>query len=62
MAITKKELVDWLAQFNDAELIAVDDGGLTLVVVDDSPHGLKVQPELEIGGITNEEDSEDVNS
>ena len=32
MAVTKKELIDWLSGMGDDDLVGIDDGGLTLVV------------------------------
>ena len=51
MSATVKELREWLSQFGEDERIGVDEGGLTLVLEDDSKTGLKVQPQFEIGGL-----------
>ena len=53
MAMTKAEIVEWLSSFDDDDNVAIDDGGLTLVVIGD-PISY-----LEIGGIRDEEDDED---
>lgn len=54
MASTIKELRTWLAQFNEDRLVGVDEGGLTLVVIDDDTLGLDVQPQYELGGLPEE--------
>lgn len=52
MAITVKELGDWLTTLQDDDLVAIDDGGLVLQSVEN--------PEvyIEIGGIPEEEETE----
>ena len=52
MAITKAELMDWLATVKDDESIGIDDGGLTLRVVESQDTHW-----IEMGGIPEEPDS-----
>jgi hypothetical protein len=33
MAMTKTEVIDWLQSLDDDDLVAIDDGGLALVLV-----------------------------
>jgi hypothetical protein len=51
MAATKAELTDWLASFDDEDQIAIDNGGLALVLV-----GQENEAYFEIGGIPNDEE------
>jgi hypothetical protein len=51
MAATKAELADWLGSFEDEDLIAVDEGGLALVLV-----GQENEAYFEIGGIPEDEE------
>ena len=51
MASTKAELTNWLATFKDEDLIAIDEGGLALVLV-----GQENEAYLEIGGIPEDEE------
>jgi hypothetical protein len=53
MAVTIKELREWLDTFEDENMVGVEEGGLTLEVV-----GLP-QAYFEIGGIPEEEEDED---
>jgi len=59
--MTKKEIMDWLMEITpyigDDDLIAIDEGGLCLVGVNNSGHPLSDDPEiyLEVGGIPEEE-------
>lgn len=55
MAMKVEEIQKWLSQFEGNEVIAIDDGGLTLVLVVDN-YGLKIQPMLEVGGLPDEEE------
>lgn len=50
MAMTVKEIREWLNSLAADELVAVDDGGLTLVVVGDE------RVYCEVGGIPEEEE------
>ena len=45
MAATCGEIMEWLETLNDDDLVAIDDGGLCLCVVDDP------DVYLEVGGI-----------
>ena len=45
MAIPKHVLETWLSEINDNSLVAIDDGGINLVVVNDE------EIYLEIGGV-----------
>jgi hypothetical protein len=58
MAATVKELRDWLSQFKETELVGVDEGGLTLCVVDDDAKGLSIQPQFELGGLPEPDDDD----
>ena len=51
MAATKAELADWLGSFEDEDLIAVDEGGLVLVLVSQENEAY-----FEIGGISDAEE------
>jgi hypothetical protein len=57
MAINKLELVQWLKTLHDTDLIAVDDGGLTLVALDSG--GMDSGAYLEIGGMPDEQDEDE---
>lgn len=46
--ITAGELREWLSKFSRDDLIAIDDGGLTLVEV--TPDGEETGVYLEVGG------------
>ena len=52
MAVTIKELREWLDTFEDENMVGVEEGGLTLEVV-----GLP-QAYFEIGGVPEEEDED----
>ena len=51
MAVTKKELINWLSDLDDDDLIGIDDGGLTLVVEGKEDY-------YEIGGLPEESENE----
>ena len=51
MAVTKKELIEWLNGLDDDDLVGIDDGGLTLVVEDKEDY-------YEIGGIPEQSEDE----
>jgi hypothetical protein len=51
MAMTKKEILEWLNTMSDDTFIGIDDGGLTLAEVDGPAY-------LEIGGVPEEWDLE----
>jgi hypothetical protein len=56
--ISIRELKDWLEQLNDEDGIAIDDGGLTLVVFTE---GETTRPDgnyIEVGGIPLDEEEE----
>jgi len=67
--ITVKDLKNWTKGLKDDELIGIDEGGLTLVVVDDSEEARLQQlkmfpscdvPYIEVGGLPIvEEEGED---
>ena len=46
MAATKAELVEWLASLKDTDQVAINDGGLALVLV-----GRQSEVYFEIGGV-----------
>ena len=52
MASTAGELFDWLNQFKEDELVAIDEGGLTIVKVADPDNY------FELGGIADIEEDE----
>lgn len=48
------KLKDWITGINEADYAAMDDGGLTLVVLTDTDDELDVKPSgdyIEIGGV-----------
>ena len=49
MATTKQELLEWVESLNEESTVAIDDGGLTLVEIDD--RGLETGAYFEIGGV-----------
>jgi hypothetical protein len=51
MAATKAELTDWLASFEDEDLVALDKGGLALVLI-----GQEDEVYFEIGGVPENEE------
>ena len=51
MAVTKKELIDWLNSLDDDDLIGIDDGGLILTVGGKEDY-------YEIGGLPEESENE----
>lgn len=56
MAVEVQALQDWLKQFNDGELVGVDEGGLTLVVYGEGGD-LEGCPEFEVGGLPEKDDA-----
>lgn len=56
MATTVRELRDWLKPFYDDDRIAIDEGGLTLEMVEE--HDDVVDSSFEIGGWPLDEDEE----
>ncbi len=51
MAATKAELTGWLASVEDEDLVAIDEGGLALVLV-----GQEDEVYFEIGGVPEDEE------
>lgn len=51
MAATKAEMVEWFASLKDKDLVAIDDGGLALVLV-----GQQGEVYFEIGGVPGDEE------
>ncbi len=51
MAISKQELLHWVSSLRDEDSVAVDDGGLALVVVGEE------SVYLEVGGIPEEDNT-----
>jgi len=60
MAMTRKQIADWLIKFGDDDEIAIDDGGLTLINISYSPEiypGINSGiPYLEVGGVPQDEE------
>jgi hypothetical protein len=56
MAMPAKDIREWLASFEDGDLIAIDEGGLTLVGL--TPSGTPTMTYIEVGGVPAAEDSE----
>ncbi len=58
MAMSVKEVTDWLNEISDLNHVAVDDGGLALVEVE-SWDGDEYCNYLEIGGVPEKQEEED---
>ncbi len=61
MAMSVKEVTDWLNEVSDFNHVAIDDGGLALVEVESKGADGEYNNYLEIGGVPEEEgDGNDV--
>jgi hypothetical protein len=56
MAMPAKDIREWLASFEDGDLIAIDEGGLALVGLTLS--GAPTTAYIEVGGVPSGEDRE----
>jgi hypothetical protein len=56
MSLSAKELKRWAATLMDDDEVAIDDGGLTLVVLDEDGNASPDDGYLEVGGIPIETD------
>lgn len=52
--MTKKEVLEWLETLDDDSGVAIDEGGLCLVEIDEN--GEETESYIEVGGIPDEED------
>lgn len=56
MAMTVKEITDWLNEMSDLNHVAIDDGGLALVEIESRGPDGDYHNYLEIGGTPEDED------
>ena len=56
MAMPASDIREWLESFDEGDLIAIDEGGLTLVGL--TPSGAPTMTYIEVGGVPAAEDRE----
>lgn len=60
MACTRKQLADWLATFKDEDIVAIDEGGLSLEIYRTVGEHGKTEWYFEVGGYPNDDEHDEI--